>query len=66
MPPRPSASGAPAVYKEGPKEGPRGTALFVATYANLSTADEVVVKLHRRAHLPTLLASGLLDMPISG
>jgi hypothetical protein len=26
--------------------------------------DEVIVKLHRRAHLPILLASGLLDTPV--
>ena len=29
------------------------------------TADEVLVRLHRRAHLPILLASGLLDAPVA-
>jgi hypothetical protein len=29
------------------------------------TADQVVVRLHRRAHLPIITASGLLDAPVS-
>ena len=33
--------------------------------ATVSVAeDEVVVRLHRRAHLPIVLASGLLDTPV--
>ncbi len=29
------------------------------------TATEVIVRFHRRAHLPIILASGLLDKPIN-
>jgi hypothetical protein len=28
------------------------------------TTDEVIVRFHRRAHLPIVLASGLIDQPV--
>ncbi|HVT56902.1 MAG TPA: hypothetical protein VHR45_00755, partial [Thermoanaerobaculia bacterium] len=39
---------------------------LIDTPANLTIGDkEIVVHFHRRAHLPIILASGLLDQPIT-
>jgi hypothetical protein len=38
--------------------------MYVNQYPNRITPTEVLVRFHRRAHLPIIIASGLLDQPV--